>query len=101
MNADTLLTALLADMDDAVTTRETHTALVTGHGTDEEIENARRAMNRARPGDRLSIEFAPRSSSSPNERRDVEVTLTDERYVYVTSGKTRPGHPTGDTAGRC
>lgn len=52
-------------------------------------------LNRARPGDRLSIEFAPRSSSSPNERRDVEVTLTDERYVYVTSGKTRPGHPTG------
>jgi multidrug resistance efflux pump len=34
--------------DESVTAHETYTALVTGHGTDEEIDSAHRAMNRAR-----------------------------------------------------
>lgn len=53
-----------------------------------------------RAGDRVEVVFAPRSSSSPDEKRVLTVT-TDSREggsgtrVYTTSGKVVPGNVSG------
>lgn len=53
-----------------------------------------------RAGDRVEVVFAPRSSSSPDERRVLTVT-TDGRgggsgyRVYTTSGRVVPGNFSG------
>lgn len=47
------------------------------------------------PGDWVEVTYAPRSSSSPDEKRTVIVEARSGRHVYVTSGKVRPGHRSG------
>jgi hypothetical protein len=53
-----------------------------------------------RKGDRVEVVIAPRSSSSPDERRTLEVTSDGSEgasgyRVYTSSGRVRPGNVAG------
>lgn len=64
-----------------------------------EKEDIRSVLYSLRPGDKVTIVFAPLSSSSPNEKRTVTVDeiadLGGKRYAYTVSGRVRPGNPSG------
>jgi hypothetical protein len=56
---------------------------------------ARTVLASAKVGDRLRVTFAPRSSTSPDETREVVVTEVANGRVFTTSGKVRPGAVSG------
>lgn len=58
-------------------------------------ETIRTALTEATNAARIRITFAARSSTSPDEVREVTVTGKDGRHIYTTSGKVRPGHTSG------
>lgn len=55
----------------------------------------RSTLASVKAGDRLRITIAPRSSTSPDEVREVVVSKVVDGRVYTTSGKVRPGNISG------
>lgn len=66
---------------------------------DREAARAYGVLASLQPGDVVEIIFAPRSSSSPNDKRTVTVTSVRQGRegvdAYTTSGKVRPGAVAG------